>query len=324
MMRRWILPFMIALCLAAGVAAAQDWPAKPVRIISPFPPGGGSDTLARILGKELSDKFGKQFFVENKPGAGGLVGSALAAKTEPDGYTFVITSVASHVIAPATNPNAGFDPMRSFVHVAYIGGPPTIVIAHPALGVRTFRDLVALLKGSSQATDYVSPGPGTLGNLLAELWAQKEGVRLQHISYKGAGQAVGDLVAGHVRLGFMTLTAALGHVRAGTVVPLAISSANRLAEFPQLPTLKELGYPDLVATTWFGLAAPAGVPASIVQRMNQEITRAIDTPAVRKRFETEEIETEKMSPEELTRFIERETEKWAPIAKNVIAAAGKR
>jgi tripartite-type tricarboxylate transporter receptor subunit TctC len=313
-----------ALNVPSGLASAQDWPAKPVRIISPFAAGGGSDTLGRILANQLSEKLGKQFLVENRGGAGGLIGSAAAAKAEPDGYTFVISSIATLVIAPATNANAGFDPLRSFTHIAYIGGPPTVIVVHPSLGVKTFKDLLAAVKSSGQPLAYVSPGPGTLGNLLAEFWAQKENLKLSHISYKGSGQAVSDLVAGHVKMGSMTLTAALGQIRAGTILPLAVSSANRLAEFPGVPTLKELGYPDLVATTWFAVAGPAGVPNNIVQRLNQEIIKALDTPAVRKRFEAEEIETEKMSPEELTRFVESEMAKWIPIARNAISPASNR
>ena len=317
---------MVVALIAAALGAfgapsfAQEWPSKSIRIISPFAPGGGSDTLGRILAGHLSEKLGKQFLIENRGGAGGIVGTAVAAKADPDGYTFVISSIATHVIAPATNPNTGYDSLRSFSHVAYIGGPPTVIVVHPSLGVTTFKELVTLVKSGAPPLAYGSPGPGTLGNLLAEFWAQKENVKLSHISYKGAGQAVGDLVAGHVKMGSVTLTAVLGQLRAGVLIPLAVSSANRLAEFPNVPTLRELGYPDLVAITWFAIAAPAGVPNAIVQRMNQEIIKAIDNPAVRQRFNAEEIESEKMSPEELTRFVESEMAKWIPIAKMAMAS----
>lgn len=311
--------FFMMACV--GASHAQDWPNRPVRIISPFTAGGGSDTIARILATQLSEKLGKQFIVENKGGAGGLIGTAATAKAEPDGYTLVMSSIATHVIAPATNPNAGFDPLKSFTHIAYVGGPPTVIVAHPSLGAKNFSELLATLRSSPQPTAYVSPGPGTLGNLLAEFWARKEKLKLTHITYKGAGQAVGDLVAGHVKLGSVTLTAALAHMRAGTIIPLAVSSNSRLAEFPGVPTLKELGYPDMVATTWFAVAGPAGVPIQIAQKLNQEIIKALETPTVRQRFKTEEIETERMTPDELTRFIEGEIAKWAPLAKSAINPA---
>ena len=159
----------------------------------------------------------------------------------------------------------------------------------------------------------MSPGPGTVGNLIGEFWAEKTGVALSHIAYKGAGQAINDLVAGHVQLGAITWTAALGQMRGGTIVPLAVSSARRMPEFPEVPTLKELGYPDLVVTTWFGLAAPAGLPAAITARMNQEVGAALAKPDVRTRLGAEGFEIETMSPDELTRFVQGELAKWGPV-----------
>lgn len=311
---------MILASLPAG-AQAQDWPARPVRIVSPFAPGGSSDTLGRLLAEQLSQKFGQQFYVENRGGAAGLIGSAAVANAEPDGYTFLISSVATHVIAPATNANAGFDPLRDFTHVAYLGGPPNVVVVHPSLGVKTLAEFATKAKQAGEPTAYVSPGPGTLGNLVAELWARNAGVKLSHIAYKGSGQALNDLVAGHVQVGSITWTSVVGQLRAGTLIPLAVSSAKRMPDFAPLPTMKELGYPELVAPTWFGFAAPAGLPPRIVQPLHAAIVEAMQSPALQPRLQQEGIETEAMTPEQFTAFIVSETAKWTPVARQAIGAA---
>jgi tripartite-type tricarboxylate transporter receptor subunit TctC len=311
---------IVAMCLAGAPANAQDWPRKPVRIVSPFAAGGSSDTMGRIVAENLSQRLHQQFYIENRGGAGGLIGSAFVANSPPDGTTFLISSIGTHVIAPATSANPGYDPIAGFTHVAFVGGPPTVIAANPALGVRSLKELLALLKGRAEALPYVSPGPGTIGNLIAELWAEKEAVKLSHVAYKGAGQAITDLVAGHVQMGSMTWTAALGQMQAKTIIPLAVSSTRRMPEFADVPTLRELGYPDLAVTTWFGFAAPAGLPATITRRMNEEIGNALDAATVRDRLIAEGFELEKMSPEELTAFVREGIDKWGPLAKRLMSA----
>jgi tripartite-type tricarboxylate transporter receptor subunit TctC len=309
---------MLAVGAPCAPASAQDWPRKPVRIVSPFAAGGSSDTMGRIVAENLSQRLHQQFYIENRGGAGGLIGSAVVANAPPDGYTFLISSIGTHVIAPATSANAGYDPIGSFTHVAFVGGPPTVIAVNPALGVRSLKELLALLRTRSEALPYVSPGPGTIGNLAAEFWAEKESVKLSHVAYKGAGQAITDLVAGHVQMGSMTWTAALGQMQAKTIIPLAVSSTRRMPDFPDVPTLKELGYPDLAVTTWFGFAAPAGLPRTITLRMNEEIGNALDAPAVRDRLVAEGFELEKMSPEELTAFIRDGLDRWGPLARRLM------
>jgi tripartite-type tricarboxylate transporter receptor subunit TctC len=318
-----LLGVFAAISMLGAPAHAQDWPRKPVRIVSPFAPGGGSDVMARILADRLSQRLHQQFFVENRGGAGGLIGSAFVANAAPDGYTFVISSIGTHVIAPSTSASPGYDPIASFTHVAYVGGPPTVMVVNPALGVRSFGEFLTLAKMRREPLPYVSPGPGTVGNLLAEVWAEREGVKLAHVAYKGAAPAVTDLVAGHVQLGSMTWTAALGQIAAKALVPLAVSSARRMPGFADVPTLRELGYDDLVVTTWFGFAAPAGLPPAITLRMNEEIAASLKTPAVRDRLVAEGFELETMPPGELTRFVASEIAKWGPIAKRLMAGAGK-
>jgi tripartite-type tricarboxylate transporter receptor subunit TctC len=325
-MRHWLVEVAVTLAIAAGTiaATAADWPAKPVRIVSPFAPGGTSDTLGRLLAEQLTDKFGQNFFVENRGGAGGLIGSAAVASAEPDGITFLISSIGTHVTSPATSPNPAYDPLRLFTHIAYLGGPPNVIVVHPSLGVKTLKELLAAAKTGGGAVSYISPGPGTIGHLVPELLARKENLKFAHLTYKGAGQAMTDLVAGHVKMGSVTWSSALGQIRAGTVMPLAVSSARPMPEFPDVPTMKALGYPDLVATTWFGFSGPAGVPKEIVSRLNAEIVNALGAPAIRQRLEAEGIETEKMSADEFTSFVASEIAKWTPVAKSVLDSGSAR
>jgi tripartite-type tricarboxylate transporter receptor subunit TctC len=325
-MKRGLVAVCVTLAIAAGAiaaASAADWPAKPVRIVSPFAPGGTSDTLGRLLAEQLTDKFGQSFFVENRGGAGGLIGSAAVASAEPDGSSFLISSIGTHVTSPATSPNPAYDPLRLFTHIAYLGGPPNVIVVHPSLGVKTFQELLAAAK-TGTAVNYISPGPGTIGHLVPELLARKANLKFAHVAYKGAGQAMTDLVAGHVKMGSVTWSSAIGQIRAGTVMPLAVSSARPMPEFPDVPTMKALGYPDLVATTWFGFSGPARVPKDIVARLNGEIVAALGTPAMRQRLEAEGIETEKMSADEFTSFVASEIARWTPVAKSVADSSSTR
>jgi tripartite-type tricarboxylate transporter receptor subunit TctC len=196
--------------------------------------------IGRIAAEHLAQVFGQSFVVENRPGASGMVGSAAVAHADPDGTTFVVSGIPSHVIAPATSANPGFDPLKDFTHIAYVGGSPIVVTAHASLGVNSFAELLALARRNPAAIGYVSPGVGSLGHLVGEYLARKDGVRLEHVPYKGGVQAVTDLVAGHVKVGAMTWTTTAPHIRAGTLTALGVSSGKRLAQNPDLPTLKEL------------------------------------------------------------------------------------
>ena len=314
-MKRLLLSIAATVALATPLLAQANWPTRPVKLIVPFAAGGSADTLGRSFGEQLTNALGQQVVIENQGAAGGVVGSAAVARSEPDGYTLVVSSIASHVVAPNQNREVGFDPMKDFSHIAYFGGPPIVMIAHPSLGVKSLKDLQELAKKSKDPLGYVSPGAGTLGNLVAEYWSGKEKVKLEHIPYKGASQALNDLIGGHVKLGSMTFTTAAPQIRAGHVIPLAVSSATRLKEFPDLPTFKELGYPDMVATTWFSLSGPKAMPADIVKKINAAVDKAKDSPEVQKRLATEAMDTEKMTPEQFTKFVADELAKWGPVAK---------
>src|SRR5216683_1655554 len=202
---------------ASGYARAQDWPAKPVKIVAPFAPGGTSDTLARVLAENFSQIFRQTFYIENRPGAGGLLGSSAVATAEPDGYTLVLAGIASHVIAPAYNANPPYDGVRDFTHIAYLGGPPVGLLVHPGLGFTGYREFLAFAKASPAVLDYTSSGTGTLGFIVGDELARKEKLRLNHIPYKGGGPAMLDLVAGHVRIATMTFSSAAEQVRAGAI-----------------------------------------------------------------------------------------------------------
>ena len=309
-----------ALSLLSIAAHAVDWPTKPVRLVVAYSAGGANDLLGRVFAEQLRKTFGQQFIVENRTGGGGLIGTESVARAAPDGYTLQVAGMPSHVLAPAMNKNASIDPIRDFTHIAYLGGPPNVFVVHPSAGVNSFRELLALMKNQADGVQYGSPSIGSVGNMVAEYVAEKEKVKLEHVTYRGGGSAIVDLVAGHLKVGSMTLSTTRQHILAGKIKPLAVSSAQRLAEFPDLPTLVELGYRDLVVTTWYSLAGPAGLPRDIVDRLNAAVNKAMDVPEVRKHLENEMVQTRAMTPAEATEFMQTEVNKWAPVARRVAAS----
>jgi tripartite-type tricarboxylate transporter receptor subunit TctC len=294
---------------------AQAWPEKPVRIIVPFAPGGSADTLGRLVAQKVSEHLKASFVVENRAGAGGALGSELAAKAAPDGYTLVVSGIASHVIAPLLPQGTPYDPVRDFTHIALFGGPPAVLAVHPSMEAKDLRELVALAKAKPGALSYGSPGNGTQGQLVAELFKKHAGIQIVHVPYKGAANAVTDLIAGHIQVVSTTLTTAATQIRAGRARGLAVSAPSRLPDFPDIPTYAEMGYPDLVATVWFSLSGPANVPADIVNRLNAEVNRALDLPEVRERLKLEGIEPSPMGAREFNAFVAEELKRWGPVVK---------
>jgi tripartite-type tricarboxylate transporter receptor subunit TctC len=313
------------IALAGGLAflsveaAAQDWPNKPVRVVVAYAAGGANDLLGRVFAEQLGKTFGQQFYVENRTGGSGLIGTEAVARAAPDGYTLQVAGMPSHVLAPAMNKNWSVDPIKDFTHIAYLGGPPNVFVVHESLAVASFKELVALMKRQTDGLQYVSPAIGAVGNMVAEYVAEKEKVKLVHVSYRGGGQAIQDLIAGHVKVGSMTLSTTKPHILAGKLKALAVSSEKRLPDFPDLPTLTELGYPDLVVTTWYSLAGPAGLPGSIVDKINAAVNKAMSLPEVQQHLATGLVQTRAMTPTETTAFIEREIAKWSPVARRVAA-----
>ena len=314
-----VLAALAGMMLTVAGAAAAEWPSKPVRIVVPFAAGGAADTLGRLYADALSAAFGRQFYVENRIGGGGLIGAEAVARAEPDGLTLMVSGIPTHVLGPAMNRNVGFDPMRDFTHIAYFGGTPNALVVHPSLGVSAYRQFLALARGTD-GVEYVSAGFGTMGNWIAEYLAWKEAVKLVHVAYKGGAQAMVDLLAGHVKVGMLTWSSVAEHIRAGRLRALAVTSAQRLTYAPEVPTLREFGH-DFVATAWYSLSGPAGLSPEIVERVNREIVRAADRPQVRRQIEQDAIEAKPMSPAEVRTFMQSEIDRWTPM---IAALAGAR
>jgi tripartite-type tricarboxylate transporter receptor subunit TctC len=312
---RATLILLAAMALPCSEAPAQSWPSKPVRVVVPFAPGGTADTLGRLVAAKLSETFKETFVVENRGGAGGVIGSDLVAKAEPDGYTLVVSGVASHAIAPAMSKNFPFDPLRDFTHVALFGGPPGVLVIHPGLPAKDLRQFIAYAKSQDGKLAYGSPGNGTQGNLIAEQLKQVTGIEMTHVPYRGASLAVSDLIAGHVPVTSTTLTTAAAQIKAGKARALAVSSLKRIPEFPDVPTFAELGFPELTASIWFSLSGPAGMPPEIVSRLNTEVRRILKLPDVRERLRPEGIEPGDLDPQQFTAFVAAEIKRWAPVVR---------
>jgi tripartite-type tricarboxylate transporter receptor subunit TctC len=317
---RCMLRGMVGLVLAAlafDPALAQgDWPNRSVRIIVPFAAGGSADTLARIVGQKLSEAFGQQFVIENKGGAGGLLAGTETVNAAPDGYTLTVSSVGATIIAPAVNPKTTFHPVNDFTHIATFGGPPTVLVVQNDLPARTLKDFVAFAKTQPGKLTYGSPSPGSHGHLIGELFQQKAGITMTHVAYRGAALAIKDLTGGHISAASLTLTTASGPLQSNAVRPLAHTAAARVTDYPDIPTYQELGYPDLVAVTWFGLSGPARMPADVVKKINGEVLKTFRDPEIKKRLAREAIDPEPFDPQEFTAYFKAEYERWTPIAKS--------
>jgi len=307
----------VAMGSMISFPAAAEWPERPVRLVVPFAAGGAADVIGRLFAESLGAVFSQQFIVENRAGAGGIVGAQVVARADPDGYTLMGAGMSSHVLAPAASKNPGYDPIRDFSHIAFLGGAPSVVLVHPSLGLTSFGELVAHARRSN-GIEYVSSGTGTVGNILVEYIASKERIKLVHVPYRSGNAAIIDLLAGRVKMGSLNWSTAREHVTAGSLVPLAVSSAKRLTALPDLPTLSELGYRDMVTTTWHMLAGPAGVPREIVGALNREVLRILERPDIRRHFETDAVESRAMTPAELREFVRTEVEKWTPVVQTAM------
>jgi tripartite-type tricarboxylate transporter receptor subunit TctC len=298
--------------ISAALASAQAWPNKPVRIVNTFAPGGAADILARTVADGMATAFGQSFYVETRAGAAGQLGIQAVINTPPDGYNFVITNITMLVFAPITNPKLGYDPHRDLSNIAYIGGSPIVLSVNPKSGVRTLDDFIAWGKRGVPLT-YSSSGVGSNGHLFAESLAQKFNIKVEHVPYKGAAQGLMDLVGGHIAFAAQSLTSTAGQIRGGTLVPVVQTANVRMQDFPDIPTFKELGYPELSTNTWFSLSGPAGLPADIVQKVNREIANTMSRPEMAKRMREEGMVTEALSPEDFKTLIDRETRFWRPV-----------
>ena len=320
--RRAALSLLLSCAALAPLPswAQAEWPNKPIRLIVPYAPGGSSDTLGRAIGRHLSEAFKQGVVIENRAGAGGTIGSQLVAKAAPDGYTLVISGIGSHVIAPVESPGA-FDPMKDFSHIALLGGPPLAMVVNAEQPIKDVKGFIARVVADPKGISWGSPGQGTHGHLTGELFRAANGLNMVHISYKGAGPAVADLLGNQIPAAFMTLSSANAHIDSGKLRLLAISAPKRLPEYPDVPTFAELGYPALTGTTWFALSGPPGMPAALVEKINAEVRRGLQSPAIRNLLATESMESADYDAATFTRFVSNEIARWTPAVRSVTNAA---
>jgi len=314
--RRLLGAAAAAACWPHMALAQPDWPSRPIRLVVPYAPGGSSDTLGRLIARQLQDSLKVPVVVENRAGAGGLIGSQQVAKAAPDGYTLVISGIGSHVIAPVEQPGS-FDPMKDFTHIALLGGPPLALVVNAETLYRDFKTFVAMAAADPKGISWGSPGQGTHGHLTGELLRAAAKLNMVHIAYKGAAPAVQDLLAGQIPAACMTLSSANAHVDSGKLRLLAVSSSARVAAYPNAPTLAELGYPQLTGTTWFSLSGPPGIPPAIADRLNAETRAGLASAAARQQMGRESMETTDLDVAGFTRFVAAEIARWAPAAKSV-------
>ena len=305
-----------ALLPAFSHAQEAAWPQKPVRIVVPFAAGGSSDALGRLVANGLTEIFKQSFVIENRGGAGGVLGSQIVSKSAPDGYTLVISGVASHVIAPLENPKV-FDPIKDFTHIAILGGPPIALAVNASVSATDVKSFIEMAKRTPQGISWGSPGQGTHGYLIGEAFEVLTKTPMQHIAYKGAAPAVADLVAGHIPASFTTLSTAATQVKSGKVRLLAASSAKRLPAFPDVPTFTELGYPTLTGVTWFSLSGPAGMPTELVARINAAVRKVMSSPQAQEQLIKTSMETYDFDGPRFTKFSLAEIKQWTPMVKQV-------
>jgi tripartite-type tricarboxylate transporter receptor subunit TctC len=315
-----------AACLFFAVSAAsayaQNWPDRPVKIIVPFGAGGAGDTLARVVAEHLSTTFKQQFVVENRTGAGGAIGAAAIASAPPDGLTIGITNLSILALVPAINPAVAYHPVDDFTHIAYVAGAPVALAATPSSGIKTLKDFIDTAKKSDKPLTFASSGVGSDGHLMGVAIALATNIPLEHVPYRSTSQALTDVVAGHVALCTFTLSSTAQFLRGGQLNGVAVTSPDRMPDQPELPTFKELGYPQLVGTTWFSLSGPPKLPAEIVDKLNAEVARIVALPDVQGRFRRDGFIAQPMSPAAFTKYVGEEVARWKPLVEKA-GLAGK-
>jgi len=314
---RWTL--LLVAVLAAGAAAAQQYPTRPIRLIVGFPPGGGTDILARILAQKLSEAWKQQVIVENRPGASATIAAAAVARSAPDGYVLSMGQLTPNAIAPALQAaKLQYDAIKDFAPIALVGTSPNVLVVYPGLPVRTLAELVAHAKAQTKSLTYASSGSGSLQHIAAELFRSMAGIELVHVPFKGSGQAVTDLMAGQVDMNFDSIPATIQHIRSGKLRALAVTAAKRAGGgLEDVPTIAESGYPGYDLTTWWGLFAPAGTPNDVLERVNADTIVALKAPDVRERFAGLSVEPGGGSRAEFADYVRAEIAKYDRIVKQL-------
>jgi tripartite-type tricarboxylate transporter receptor subunit TctC len=310
--------------MCAGIASAHaadgapDYPAKPVRVIVTFPPGGGTDLMARTIGQKLADVWGRPFVMDNRAGAGGIIGTEIAARASPDGYTLLLATSSGLIINPLLNNKLPYDPFKDFAPVSLCATNPTLLVVHPSVPVTTVKELIAYAKAKPQQLNYATVGQGSPIHLAMALFNSMTGTEMTHVPYKGSAPAVTDLIAGQVQLMFNSMPTVLPHVKAGKVRALATGSAQRTRTVPDIPTVAESGVPGFKAVTWSGMVAPARTSAALVNKLSAQIGKILSDAEVAQRMLSYGAEAQASTPEGMLRFMRAESVR----ARKVIAAAG--
>ena len=309
------LSFFIFILFFAVEGLAQGWPSRPIRMVVPLSPGGFADVPGRILAARLSSSLGYNVFVENRPGAGGTIGADFVAKSAPDGYTLLFTGTP-HVISAWIYKKLPYDPLKDFEPVALVASGPYVLVVNPQLPVHSIGELIAAAKAQPGKIDYASSGNGSAQHLVSALFASMAGIELNHVPYKGSGPAMQDLLGGQVKVSFAGIPNVLPHVKAGRLRALAVSTPQRSPDLPDVPTAAEAGVPGYQATLWLNLAAPAGTPGEIVQRIYAETAKALQDAELQQSFRAAGVEASPMSPQELAGFMRAEYEKWGKVVRD--------
>ena len=304
----------IATALVATATCAQQYPSKPLRYISPYPAGGGNDTLLRILADKVGEQIGQRVIVDNRPGANTIVGTELLAKAPPDGYTFLLIP-NTFATNPAFYPKLPYDTAKDFAPVAQVAQSPQMIVAHPSFPARTVKELLAMARAKPGALTYGTSGNGSIGHLAGLLLTSMTGVQLTHVAYKGTAPAVNELVGGHIPLMMSSMISTLPQVRSGKLKIIAITTAKRAKALPDVPTISESGVPGYDATLWYGILAPARTPDALIKRMNAELGTALKAPDVVEKLSTQAVEPHHTSPEQFGTLIRNELGKWDKVIR---------
>ena len=308
------LAFTLAAALAAGTTHADDYPSRPIRLIVPYAAGGGADSVARIVAKRVSESIGQTIVIENRGGAGSIIGTELVKNSSPDGYTLLLGQSGPISINPAIYKDLPYDPLKDFAPISMTTAYPYIMIVSPALGVKTVKEFVALARSKPGQLNYGTTGVGAANHLVTELFDRKAGIEMTHIPYRGTALAVTDLLAGHVQVVFADPISALPHMNAGTLLALAVTSKDRSPVAPAVPTISESGYPGFDAIAWHGILAPANTPPAIVNKLNAEIVKALKDPETAMLLEKQAMQTVGSSPQAFASFITQDIAIWKEVA----------
>lgn len=309
--------FAMLLICTTGALAQQDaaYPVKPIRIIVPSAPGSGPDIMARAIGQKLNESLGQPIVVDDKPGAGGIIGSEAAAKSAPDGYTLIMANAGSHAVNASLYAKLPYDPVKDFAPITLVAVAPNILIVHPTLPARTAKDLIALARTRPGELTFGSGGNGSTAHLSGELFRTMAGINVVHIPFKGSPAAVIGVIAGQIVMAFPNIPPALPHVRSGKLKALAVTTAKRSAALPDLPTIAESGLPGYEATAWFGVLAPAGTSSAIIAKLNSAIVKSVHVREMRERLSAEGTEAVGNTPEQFAQIIKTDIAKWAKVVK---------